>query len=242
MQPQTNHRGITYFTGPYLTYIPVGDYKVLNSTLGTGDSVNTIFAPKIATFKNPKVYIDGVQTTDFEILGLESSPIDWLMVTDNENYPLYGFVTTSDGSDSYSNYNIIRFKKVKDNVDISKLREISLDSRSSQALIIKVELFKDELSEIIYQNNNPNSRFVEYLAIPENFRNFDYIEVTNQACTQTILYSHKVTDSDYGIQFSTPPPSGAVVTMDFDTPRIPLSEDNVVDVRFKLLSVNEYSG
>ena len=80
------------------------------------------------------------------------------------------------------------------------------------------------------------------MTIPEDFRNFDNIEVTNKASTLTTIDSYKVTDSDYGIQFNTPPPSGAVVTMDFDTPRIPLSGDNMVDIRFKLLSVNEYSG
>lgn len=239
---EMNYGGFQYVSwGPYIAKI-AGPHRVAGESVGTGNGSTVDFATAFDFPSNATVYVDGVVTTDVIVSeeplchddigqyfqSIHPDSTDDCLIACNYSAPdsryishynstWYTFGLGTFFNPYYDKYGIDSY----DSVDISRL-EVSND-------MVNWEIAYDSANGIRYD--------------AAKYRNYKYWRSTSRNSNYSSHYWGKLKSNDLtgkNIHFTTPPPEGAIITIDYDTPLVPKDENHVYDFNLQV-QVGAYS-
>lgn len=212
--------------GPFIVELE-GPHRVVGESVGTGDGVTVDFATKIDFPSNATVYVDGVPASGVTVseeplLYNDLGQYFWRLdpaSTVEHLIPAEGSAPTN--SSSIGNESLY----------YNPLYELGIDSHSINSLSY-IKASNDLVNwETVYDyTNNINKAVSQY-------KNYKFWKVQYRNVSYSTSYWRYLTSNSINgknIHFETAPPSGSVITIDYDTPMVPKDANHVFDFSFKV--------
>lgn len=242
MDYQVSSSGKTYGSGTSLV-LTTGDGSwypgsVIDSeSVGSGDGTTTEFSLNFPNAHNARVYVDGVEQSDVEVLSIpKQSLFDQLMwispySTDGNLIPKFftkGFGATS-VSFNPDTYDQLCF--------YNPGYEIGIKSLSCKNMLF--EMSNDFSTWVTIGSGGTSSTA---LTIPEEYRHYKYGRFV-AVPGKSITFGSFEYPSDFtwkAVKFNTPPAAGSVITARYETPVIAKDENHVFDLTVTI-QLGEYT-
>ena len=233
------YSGTYSYRNPYAIIRPGGSWfpytQIRSEAIGTGDGSTKDFSLEFPFVSDVKVYVDGIETTDFTVDYAPNTTVDLHKYmrylneqsTDTNNIDL----ARSEYTDTYGKTAI--FYNPCHDIGLATIMK-----NGNSTLYASNDLINWE--EVSAYSKNTVSSF----GIPSRYTHYKYWKTVYDGTTSYLSFPRYVSfpSSFTGktLHFNTPPTSGAVITADYKTECIGKNSDHVFDVSV-IFRLGEYT-
>lgn len=210
-----------------LLVLPQGTSRITGETLGTGDGSTKNFATEFDFPENAIVYVDGVeQSSGVEVFPDTKSNYNawaYFICIDPNSKPGKEVILQQDRSTYYGTKcgDSFYFWHVMSRVGLATIK---IDYTGPAEIAVSDDLETWAVLGTVQSGS---------LDVPEEYRHYPYIRLTRSS-DDAFITGTRYNSNGYSVRFDTPPASGAVITIDYDTPMIPKNSSKVMDLSITL--------
>lgn len=200
--------------------------RIIGEAVGTGDGSKKLFKTKYYGCVNPTIYIDGVVTTDYTVYPM--SPIHGSFRNNIYDFSWVhvGYVDEVTGEPLLTGY--------------YSTGGINL-ARGKQYMVLRNYLYEDGWACLPnFENTYGSNDLITWTPIPmRTSAVFKYIRITSASIASNrvmmdfqLVHPPALGKSLCNIVFNTPPPSGSVITIDYNPKTLRKSSDTTLALQF----------